>query len=120
VGDKDDKRRFLRQRVLREGRLVFNDGSSVINCIIRQLSPGGAKLRLPAPTYLPRSLALLCLTSEMLYSAEIAWRHGVDLGLVFTGEPRRLPAGKMARSPLDPNGVIRPAPVESPTAMRKH
>jgi hypothetical protein len=116
----DDKRRFRRQRVLREGRLVFNAGSSVINCIIRELGPGGARLRVPAPTNLPRSVGLMCLTSQMLYPSEIVWRHGDDLGVVFTGEPRRVPLSQMARSSLDPNGVIRPAPVENPPAIRKH
>jgi hypothetical protein len=116
----DDRRSFLRQRVLREGRLVFNAGSSVINCIIRELGPSGAKPRVPAPTCLPRKVGLMCLTSELLYPAEIRWRHGDDLGVMFTGEPRRMPLSKMAKPPVDADGVIRPPPVETQPGIRKH
>jgi hypothetical protein len=117
----DDRRSFLRQRVLREGKLVFNSGSSAISCIIRELGPGGAKLRLPAPTCLPRKVGLMCLTSKLLYPAEIVWCHEDELYVAFTGEPRRVLLSKMAKPAVDTDGVIRPAAVEPTSpAIRKH
>jgi hypothetical protein len=88
----DDKRKCRRSRVLREARIVINSGQSLINCAIRDQSESGAKLRVPAATALPKTFELLCLTEGMLRPAEIAWRHGDDLGVMFVGQPRRAPS----------------------------
>jgi hypothetical protein len=91
----DDKRKSRRSRVLREGRLVLNNsGTALIDCVIRDKTEGGAKLRILAPTALPKTLELLCITEGMLYPAEIIWRHGDDLGVAFVGPPRRAPPRK--------------------------
>jgi two-component system cell cycle response regulator len=94
VGDLDDKRKCRRRRVLREGRIVLKSGSSLINCIIRDQTASGAKLRVPAPTELPKNFGLVCLTDGMLFPAEIVWRRGDDMGVAFVGPPRRAPPRK--------------------------
>lgn len=48
----DDKRNCRRNRVLKEGRIVFNAGSSVLSCVIRDQTERGAKLRMPAQSLL--------------------------------------------------------------------
>ena len=94
VDDADNKRKTRRSRVLREGKLVFNAGTSLINCIIRDQSEGGARLSVPAPTALPKQCELLCLTEGIFYPAEIVWRRGNYVGIVFVGQPRRGPRRK--------------------------
>jgi hypothetical protein len=89
VGNMDDKRSRRRNRVLRDGKIVFNGGTSLINCIIRDQTEGGAKLQVPAPTSLPTNFELLCLTEGMTYPAQIAWRRGDHVGVAFVGPPRR-------------------------------
>lgn len=90
----DDKRGCRRKRVLREARIVLNSGQSVINCIVRDQSEIGAKLRVAAATVLPTTFELLCLTEQVLRPAEIAWRRGYDLGIRFVGPPRGAPPRK--------------------------
>jgi hypothetical protein len=91
VGAIDEKRQDRRHRVLRKGKIVFNSGSSLIDCVIRDQSLSGAKLRVPAPTELPKTFELLCVAEETLYPAETMWRLGDELGVAFVGEPRRAP-----------------------------
>lgn len=40
----EEQRRFARRRALKGGRIAFNHGRSTINCMIRDLSPSGARL----------------------------------------------------------------------------
>ena len=40
-----ERRRDHRNRTLKSGRIVFNDGQSVIDCIVRNLSDSGACLQ---------------------------------------------------------------------------
>jgi two-component system cell cycle response regulator len=80
--------------VLKEGRVVLNAGSSVINCVIRDRSDSGARLRLPAATELPGTFGVLFLTEEILYPARIVWRHKDDLGIEFVGQPKSVPLRK--------------------------
>jgi len=39
-----ERRRALRTRCLREGRCVFNNGCSILNVLVRNISATGAKL----------------------------------------------------------------------------
>jgi len=89
-----DLRECARRRVLKEGRVVFNGGCSVINCVISDRSESGARLRVPASTELPNNFGLLFLTEEILFPAEIAWRHQDEIGIRFVGQPRRAPPRK--------------------------
>jgi hypothetical protein len=90
-----EKRRQRRGRVLKEGRIVLNDSSTaLIDCIIRDRSESGAKLRVPAPTALPKTFGLLCVTEGLVYPAEVMWRRGDDLGVAFVGDPSRAPPRK--------------------------
>ena len=89
-----DKRKHRRNRTLKEGQIVFNAGSSVVDCIIRDRSESGAKLRLPAVTLVPKSFDLLSFTEGMLYPAEIMWRRGDDVGVVFVAAPMAAPTSK--------------------------
>jgi PilZ domain len=42
-----DRRTERRMRTLKSGRIVFNEGRSVFDCVVRNLSPGGALLEIP-------------------------------------------------------------------------
>ena len=63
----------------------MNDGQSVIDCVIRDMSEGGAKVRLTIPTMLPKQLEMLVVKNNMLYPAEVRWNRNSEAGLQFTG-----------------------------------
>jgi hypothetical protein len=90
----DELRKDRRNRAFKEGQIVFNSGSSLIDCIIRDRTKTGAKVRVPAATLLPKSFELLSVGEGMLYPAEIRWRRGDDLGVEFVGAPTPAPPSK--------------------------
>lgn len=89
-----------RARVLKDGKITFNAGGSLINCSIRDLTVGGAKVRLIASTALPEYFELLCVADEILYPAKMAWRRGEYVGFTFVGPPRRMPHRKKPRNQM--------------------
>jgi hypothetical protein len=62
---------------------VTAEGLNVLDCIIRDFSSGGARLRISAATTLPPNLGLLVIKEGLLFDATVAWRRGDETGLVF-------------------------------------
>jgi len=48
-----DQRRTMRQRRLNGAKIIFNDNASVIDCVLRDLSPEGAQLLVASPIGIP-------------------------------------------------------------------
>lgn len=94
MDDTNELRKHRRPRTLKDGRIVFNSGSSSIDCIIRDRSESGAKLRVPAPTALPEYFELLSLSERMVHPAQIMWRRGDFVGIAFVGRPKPEPRRK--------------------------
>jgi hypothetical protein len=49
----EERRRSERRRVLRRGRIVFRKGHGAIDCVLLDISTGGARLRAPGALMLP-------------------------------------------------------------------
>lgn len=84
-----EKRGSQRQRVLHTGKLSLNNGASVLDCVVRDLSPYGARVRLTIPTLLPQTLEFLNLKTNIVRTAEVKWSRNSEVGLMFTGPERR-------------------------------
>jgi hypothetical protein len=54
----DERRASPRQRRLNGAKIVFNNNSSVIDCIVRDLSPHGARLVVAGPVGIPERFDL--------------------------------------------------------------
>jgi hypothetical protein len=68
------------------GKIVTAQGLNVLDCIIRDLSSGGARVRISAATPLPPAVSLLVIREGLLFEANVAWRRGEETGLVFVGQ----------------------------------
>ncbi|HKQ95583.1 MAG TPA: PilZ domain-containing protein, partial [Aestuariivirgaceae bacterium] len=87
--DADTERRSARRgRVLKSGKLVLNSCQSTIDCVIRDISPLGAHVRLSDAMELPDILQLHVVRDAELHPAKVLWRSRTDCGLVFTGPPK--------------------------------
>jgi PilZ domain len=53
-----DRRQFARAHVLRRARIVFRRGHSSMDCVVLNLSSGGARLRVGAWLGLPEAFEL--------------------------------------------------------------
>jgi len=83
----DEKRYIPRRRVLKGGKIIFADGNQVVDCVIRNLSVGGARLDVPATLALPHAFTLLDVQTERRYIAAVAWRRGDQMGVEFSDPP---------------------------------
>jgi hypothetical protein len=91
----DDKRRTRRQRVLKDGRIITFDNQSIVNCVVRDLSATGARLKCGDQIAVPSEFRLQVGNERAMRPARAVWRRGNDIGIRFTGPPvptpRRIP-----------------------------
>jgi PilZ domain len=85
--ESSEHRRTPRHRVLKEGRIVIRDHST-IDCVVRDLSQTGAKLRLPDSIHLPETFDLLLVRDATIVPVRLAWRKGDLVGVAFAGNPK--------------------------------
>ena len=77
-----NRRREHRMRVFKPARIILNNGYSVINCIVRDISDGGARISLEDAMLLPEAFSIE-LDSGAVRRAMRRWRRGKSVGLEF-------------------------------------
>ncbi|MBJ3785716.1 GGDEF domain-containing protein [Devosia sediminis] len=72
-----------RRRVLKAGRLVFNDRKSVIDCTVRALWERGAEVQVASSADIPEAITLELLSSGNAWDAAIVQRRPNSVELAF-------------------------------------
>lgn len=87
-----DERRLpgQRRRTLKKGRVVLSD-TTVMDCLVRDLSEAGARLEFAAAVGLPEKFRLLVVGSNLLHPAALSWQRGLSAGVRFTGHGEPAP-----------------------------
>jgi len=80
-GPKQDRRGSPRRRTLKDGRIVFNDCRSLIDCTIRNLSAHGALLLVPSIAGIPPDFDLHI--DGTCHSAHVVWKRIDSLGVTW-------------------------------------
>ena len=80
-----NKRIQQRNRCLKEGKIVFGNGTFVVDCTIDNLSDGGAHLRLPGTSPLPKEFLLVEPSRNLVHRAEIVRHTQKGVGIKFNG-----------------------------------
>lgn len=78
----EERRKDLRQRVLKAGKIAFNRGA-VIDCIVRNLSKSGALLNVADQFAIPEEFVLLIKRDNLQYQCYVEWRSGNQIGVSF-------------------------------------
>lgn len=78
-----ERRKERRMRTLKQGRIHLDGLHSTIDCTVRNLSSGGAGLRLPAPTAIPEFFRLRISENGALRHVRKCWHLNTDLGVEF-------------------------------------
>jgi len=81
----DNKRIQHRNRCLKEGKIIFGNGSFVVDCTIDNQSETGAHLRILGSSPLPKEFLLLEPARGIVHRAEIVRRTAKGLGIKFNG-----------------------------------
>src|SRR5215831_21122800 len=80
----DERRANSRQRRLIGAKIVFNNNSSVIDCIVRDLSPQGARLLVASLVGIPDRFDLRIDRSRACHPSKIIWRANGQIGVRFS------------------------------------
>ncbi|MGU3360853.1 PilZ domain-containing protein [Methylobacterium sp. M6A4_1b] len=86
-----EHRRESRLRTFLKGRIIFNKGASSMDCLVRDLSPSGARLALTETSTLPESFDLYIPQKDRTYRATLCWRRADGLGITFVDEAAPAP-----------------------------
>ncbi|MBM3530000.1 MAG: PilZ domain-containing protein [Alphaproteobacteria bacterium] len=79
-----ERRRVVRQKSFLRGMVYFNNRRSVLDCLIRDISPYGARLIFSDSVTVPDALDLYIPQKDQSLRVHVIWRHGQDLGVAFT------------------------------------
>ena len=78
----EERRKTERRRVLRRGKIVFRRGHSAIDCVVLDLSDGGARLKAPGLIALPEQFELR-FENGPSYEVALAFRTFETAGVRF-------------------------------------
>ncbi len=81
----ENRRRQERHRTLKSGKIVFNHKGSVVDCIVRNLSEGGACLQVQTVLGIPESFDLA--VDETVRLCTVKWKTANRIGVTFQEPP---------------------------------
>jgi PilZ domain len=88
-----DGRKSARKRVILGGKVVYNEGTYCVDCRIRDISDGGARIVLPPDIVIPTRVVLIDTRNATAYEAQVVWIKAPEFGLKYlsTQSMRALP-----------------------------
>src|SRR5215510_12904234 len=96
-----ERRRIARQKSFLRGMIYFNNRRSVSDCLIRDISPYGARLIFSDAVTTPDLLDLYIPQKEQTLRSQVVWRVGHEVGVAFpqaTNPQQPAAAGAVAGS----------------------
>ena len=84
----DERRAHPRHRVFKRVKAVFNANNSIIDCTMRDLSLGGARLSCAQAVLLPETFVLVFMAEREMRDVRVAWRKFNEVGVQFMSPPR--------------------------------
>ena len=83
-----ERRQSVRQKSFLRGCIYFNNRRTVVDCLIRDISEHGARLRFSDSITVPDSFELHIPQKSQTLRVTTRWRHGMDVGVAFADVPR--------------------------------
>jgi hypothetical protein len=78
-----ERRRIARQKSFLRGMIYFNNRRNVVDCLIRDISPCGARLIFSDAVTTPDALDLYIPQKEQTLRSQVIWRVGQEVGVAF-------------------------------------
>jgi len=115
-----EKRAKQRQRVLKSAKLRLNRGG-IIDCTIRDISEGGARLRVASPLGIPEFVELV-FGDETARPCRVVWRKEAQIGVEFQSEIAAVTVAQRYAFEVGENKINKSLPIlvvdDSPTMTR--
>jgi hypothetical protein len=77
------RRNAERHRILKGARITFKEGTTTIDCTVRNLSEQGACLKVASPIGIPDMFDLV-LDNASVHHCRVTWRKATQIGVNFT------------------------------------
>ena len=88
----ENNRRSPRERTLLPAKIYFNNKQSVFDCIVKDISSGGARLKLVSTLGVPDNFLLFIPSVEKRFHCQVVWNNIGEIGVSF--DPLNRPRGK--------------------------
>ncbi len=75
------------QKSFLQGRIYYNNRRSSIDCVVRDYSETGAKLKFSEAVAVPEAVELYVPNREATRRARVEWRSGSEMGVSFVEVP---------------------------------
>ena len=90
----EERRSVSRQKSFLQGRILFNNRRTTVDCLIRDFSEIGARLNFDRMISLPDLVELFIPVKDETRRAKIIWRNADEVGVSFNfdeGSPSLVP-----------------------------
>jgi hypothetical protein len=78
-----ERRRQLRARTLKSARILLNHHQSVIDCVVRNLSPTGACLKVETTFGIPDRFDVMFDIDKSIRPCRLVWHNDKQIGVEF-------------------------------------
>jgi hypothetical protein len=94
-----ERRTLARHKTFIKGRIYFNSRLSSMDCIVRDVTDGGARLEASENVALPDVFELYLPNKDAHFRAKLEWRKGNQLGVSWSAEGPSKPAAESGSRP---------------------
>jgi hypothetical protein len=105
----NERRRTARQKSFLQGRIFFNNRRNSVDCLIRDFSDLGARLKFSGTVATPELVELHVPNKNETYRARVQWRSGDEIGVSFDNYGAGPAAEAVAPAPSPAPGAAPPA-----------
>jgi PilZ domain-containing protein len=81
-----ERRTGSRQKSFLQGRIFYNNRRTSVDCLIRDFSEHGARLKFSGTIVTPDVVELYIPNKEESYRAKVQWRNAKEIGVAFSFE----------------------------------
>jgi hypothetical protein len=113
-----ERRSISRQKSFLQGRIFFNNRRTSVDCLIRDITEHGARLKFPSMTATPDVVELHIPNRDETYRVKVEWRNANEIGVAFDVDEKSPPLAPGA-APADMSGRIHKLEHEVASLQRK-
>ena len=90
----EERRKVPRQKSFLRGMIYYNNRRNAVDCLIRDISPYGARLIFSDSVTTPDVLDLHIPQKDQTIRVHVIWRHGQEVGVAFPQAAQMEPAAE--------------------------
>jgi hypothetical protein len=79
-----DRRSAQRHKSFLQGRIYFNNRRSSIDCVVRDISDTGARVKISDAITVPDAVELYIPAKDETFRARVLWRRNDEMGVTFS------------------------------------